>query len=130
MESYAIIGTLALFVVAILLYQYRRLFSALRYQWMLKSAVESKDPPKQQTEIVCPRCNDSMEEGYMFGPQGIYWNKDVVSLHNFGWHDIRSEPLTSRLPFDDKTGLLKAYRCVNCAIIRIDLRSQNRYDFF
>ena len=130
MESYAIIGTLALFVVAILLYQYRRLFSVLRYRWMLKSAVESKDPPKQQTEIVCPRCNDSMEEGYMLGPRGIYWNKDAVSLHNFGWHDIRSEPLTSRLPFDDKSGLLKAYRCLNCAIIRIDLRSQNRYDHF
>lgn len=97
---------------------------------MLNSAVESKAPPKQQTEIVCPRCNDSMDEGYMLGPQGIYWNKDAVSLHSFGWHDIRSEQLTSRLPFDDKTGLLKAYRCVNCAIIRIDLRSQNRYDFF
>jgi hypothetical protein len=71
-----------------------------------------------------------MEEGYILGPQGIYWNKEAVSLHNFGWHDIRSEPLTSRLPFDEKTGLLKAFRCMNCAIIRIDLKSQNHYGFF
>lgn len=117
-------------MVVILLYQYRHLFSFLRYRWMIKSAVETKDQPKQQTEIICPRCSDTMEEGYILGPQGIYWNKDAVSLHNFGWHDIRSEPLTSRIPYDEKIGQLKAFRCVNCAIIRIDLKSQNRYDFF
>jgi hypothetical protein len=120
---------LALFVVVILLYQYRHFLSFLQYRWMLKSAVEAKDQPKQQTEIVCPRCSDPMEEGYMLGPRGIYWNKDAVSLHNFGWHDLRSELLTSRIPFDEKTGQLKAYRCMNCAIIRIDIKSQNRYDF-
>lgn len=124
---------LVIVAALIILYEYRHIFSSLNYRRALKSIEKNvEQPSKQIMRRVCPRCGDNMEEGYLVGPNGIYWSKDVLpsmlpgSRLPFFTPVLGSEPLTfSGFPFSDRIPSLKAYRCRKCGIIFADLRSQD-----
>jgi hypothetical protein len=72
-----------------------------------------------------------MEEGYITGPGGLYWTKDVsLSMLTTRFPFLNpgpgSEPLTpSGFPALDKIPNLRAYRCRKCGFISIDSKSQD-----
>ena len=116
-----------------ILYEYRYIFSFLRYGRALKS-VEKNDeqPSKPIRQRVCPTCGDVMEEGYLVSPSGIYWSKDVlpsmlpISRLPFSGRVVGGEPLTfSGFPFSDRLPSLRAYRCRRCGIIDVNSKLQD-----
>lgn len=132
LDSLVLIVFLGLIVALIIVYQYRHLFSFFQYRATVKPVTEQVDrsrPPRFQVGIVCPRCREVMEEGYLSSPRGIFWNRDAFTLQqHFGWYNlgVNSERLTSILPFGAVATppSLKAHRCRKCEIIRVDLKSQ------
>ena len=125
---------IVLLIVAVLtiLYEYRYVFSFLRYHRVLKSVEKNAEQPSKPTiQRVCPACGNIMEEGYLIGPGGIYWNKNFLppmlpsSRPPFFSPDLGSEPLTlSGFPLLDRMPSLRAYRCRKCGIISVDSRSK------
>jgi hypothetical protein len=125
-----LIITLLLIVIAIVLYQYRHIFSFIRYRQTLKSLeTKEKKPFKPTVEKICPQCGEVMEEGYLVGPEGIYWSKNVPP-YGFGLHfrgvRLMNEPLApNNFLFSDREPILSASRCRRCKIIQVDMKAQD-----
>ena len=125
-----LIVALILTIIAIVLYQYRHTFALIRYRRTLKSLETKEEKPfKSTVEKVCPQCGDVMEEGYLVGPEGIYWSKNVPP-YGFGLHfrgtRLMSEPLASNnFLFSDRGPILSSSRCRRCKIIQTDLAAQD-----
>ncbi len=123
---------LLLVVVLIVVYQYRHVFPLLRYRWMVKSGDKPVgEPPQAKIEVVCPRCGEVMEHGYVAGPRGIYWSRNI---HPYGLEmsfpgpEMMGDPLVPyhiRLP--GRALILRGHRCRKCGIIQVDLRQQDVY---
>ena len=68
LESELLIVTLILAIIAIVVYQYRHVFSLIGYRRKLKSLETKEEKPfKSTVEKVCPQCGEVMEEGYLVG---------------------------------------------------------------
>ena len=130
LESELLIVTLILTIIAVVVYQYRHVFSLIRYSRKLKSLeTKEENPFKSTVEKVCPQCGEVMEEGYLVGPEGIYWSKNVPP-YGFGlqFHGARlmSETLASNnFLFSDRGPILSSSRCRRCKIIQVDMRTQD-----
>jgi hypothetical protein len=125
-----LIITLLLAAIVIVLYQYRHIFSLIRYRQAIKS-LETKEerPSKSTVEKVCPQCGEVMEEGYLVGPEGIYWSKNIP-LYGLGLHfrgaRLMNEPLAPyNFMFSDRQPVLSSSRCRRCKIIQIDMGAQD-----
>ena len=125
-----LIVTLLLAAIVIVLYQYRHIFSLIRYRWALKSLeTKEKKPSKLTVEKVCPQCGEVMEEGYLVSPEGIYWSKNVplygVGLH-FRGAGLMNEPLAPHnFLLSDREPVLSSSRCRRCKIIQVDMGAQD-----
>ena len=124
-----LIVTLLLAAIGVVLYQYRHIFSLIRYRWALQplKAQEGK-PSKSIVETVCPRCGEAMEKGYLIGPEGIYWSKNAplygVGLPLRGAR-LMNEPLAPHnFLLSDRGPVLSSSRCRRCKIIQVDMGAQ------
>ena len=130
MEPAMLIVTLLLTAVVIVLYQYRHIFSLIRYRWAMQSLEATEEKPSKLTvEKVCPRCGEAMEEGYLVGPEGIYWNKTVPFYgldYQFRGARLMNEPFAPyNLSISGRASVLSSSRCRRCKIIQVDMRHQN-----
>jgi hypothetical protein len=125
-----LVVALLLAVIGIVLYQYRGLFSFVRYRQALK-ALEAKveTPGKPLIETVCPRCGESMEAGYLVGPDGIYWNEDVPFYGlglQFRGARLMNEPFAPyNASFTGRASVLSSTRCRRCKLIQIQRGPQD-----
>ena len=126
----ALIIALLLAVIGIVAYQYRSIFSFVRYRQALRTLEAKVDPPvKPLIEVLCPRCGESMEAGYLVGPDGIYWNEDVP-LYGLGSHfrgaRLMNEPFAPyQVSFTGRASVLSSARCRRCKIIQINRDPQD-----
>ncbi len=120
-----LIAALLLMVIGIVLYQYRSIFSFVRYRQALKRLeARVETPVKPVMKMVCPRCGETMEAGYLIGPDGIYWNEDIpfygLSTHFRGVR-LTNEPFVPyQISFRGRASVLLSARCRRCKIIQID----------
>jgi len=88
---------------------------------------ETKQVLKATQTRDCPSCGLTMEEGYLIGPRGIYWNKNPP-LEGFATRAIgfAGEPmgLFSFMPGPNRTQYFKAYRCPRCSLVLMENTSQ------
>ena len=122
-----IVVILVLAVALTILYQYRHIFSFLRFRLTFKSVEKRvEESSKPGMGRVCPWCGDSMEEGYLFSQSGIYWSNEVPHLpptSRFPVSEFEGEPLASSyLSYLGTVPNLRACRCMRCGIIRVDMR--------
>jgi len=69
----------------------------------------------------CPRCGQTMEEGNLYGPSGIYWRRDEPPLGLAS--RILGEPIgfSTLIRGPMKSQYFRAYRCLRCGIIHVEL---------
>jgi hypothetical protein len=125
-----LIVTLLLAAIVIVLYQYRHIFSLIRYRLALQSLeTKEKKPSKPIVEKICPQCGEAMEEGYLVGPEGIYWNKtgSFYGLdYQFRGARLMNEPFAPyNLSISGRASVLSSSRCKRCKIIQVDMRLQD-----
>jgi hypothetical protein len=89
--------------------------------------IERKQPTKTEASRECPNCGGTMEEGYLIGPQGIYWSK-IRPLYGFqsrGLGSLLGEPLgLSSILRGMRTQYFRAYRCQRCGIVQVELNDE------
>jgi len=65
-----------------------------------------------------------MEEGYLYGPGGIFWRKEEPPLGLAS--RILGEPIgfSTLLRGPMRSQYFRAYRCLRCGIIYVELRDE------
>lgn len=120
---------LLIIVVAVLYYYRSDLSLRLRVRpYEGSKSTEGKRPTRTATAKECPSCGNTMDEGYLIGPQGIYWSKSapMYALFGRGLGVPGAEPMgfSSLLRRDMRTQHFKAYRCHRCGIVHVELNEQ------
>jgi rubredoxin len=129
-----LIFLIILITIASLIYHYR---VPLLLRLRIRPYEASTEGKQRYTKVIegreCPKCGKAMEEGYLIGPQGIYWSKNAP-LYSLGFIGRGlgipgAEPLSLSYYFRGmRTHCFKAYRCQRCGVVQVELGEQQPFE--
>ena len=110
-------------LVLIIVTRLRRPVSRTKSYKQVKET-EEKQPTRARASRECPNCGQTMEEGYLYGPGGIFWRKEEPPLGLAS--RILGEPIgfSTLLRGPMRSQYFRAYRCLRCGIIYVELRDE------
>jgi len=112
-----------LLLVLVIVTRLRRPISRTKSYKQAKE-IEEKQPTRPTASRECPNCGQTMEEGYLYGPSGIFWRKEEPPLGLAS--RILGEPIgfSTLLRGPMRSQSFRAYRCLRCGIIHVELRDE------